>query len=177
MRDLDFKGRLVYLTPHLEKWLRDLNPEFNVPLSNRLAKVIKVFDWDTEEGKALLLAREKTGKWGSLDPKDFKFVLKVYFPDLIKGDKTGVTIEEIAPKLFPDTKKAMFSLVPTWMLEDMVKEEKEAFLVFSKDSTETRKKEPSKKTTKKSAKKRTVAKASVKKPVKKNVKSTSRKKI
>jgi hypothetical protein len=132
MEDTDLNGKLVYLTIYLEKWYKSRNPIFNVPITNRLAKVIKVFDWDSEEGKILLDAREKTGKWTKLEPKDFKFVLKVYYPELIHKKSSKVTIEEVVPKYYPGTKNEMFKVVPEWMLKDIVKKEKNPFTIVKK---------------------------------------------
>jgi hypothetical protein len=136
-KDIDFSGRLVYLTRYLEKWYTDLNPQFIVPITNRLAKVVKIFDWDTEEGKLLLELREKTGKWTNLVSKDFKYVLKVYYPDLILKDKTKITTEELVPQYFPGTQFEMFCLLPDWMVKDINKEEKNIFKVVKKDVGES----------------------------------------
>jgi hypothetical protein len=131
--DEKLAGKLVYLTIHSEVWYRELNPKFNVPMVNRLAKIVKVFDWDSDEGRFLLSEREKTGKWDKLNSKDFKFVLKVYCPDLRKNGK-GVTVEEMLPMFFPGTKLAMFELLPVWMLQSLQKAEKDIFKLVSKDS-------------------------------------------
>jgi hypothetical protein len=132
INDKDLDGKIVYLTKHLESWYKELTPNFNVPITNRLAKIVKVFDWDTEEGKLLLEAREKTGKWNNLDAKSFKFVLKVYYPDLNIKKSKKVTIEEVMPRLYPGTQNAMFQVVPDWMLSDIIKEEKNTFTVVKK---------------------------------------------
>jgi hypothetical protein len=133
LKDSDFDGRLVYLTRYLEKWYRDLSPEFDVPMSNRLARVIKVFDWNTEEGKLVTEARRKTGKWSNkIIAEDFKFVLKIYFPELTFKDKNKVTAPEVVPRYYPGTKMDMFCLLPVWMLKDLNKEEKNLFKVERK---------------------------------------------
>jgi hypothetical protein len=99
-------------------------------MANRLAKVIKVFDWDTEEGKLLLQVRESTGKWSNYNSKDFKFVLKIYYPELIlKSGKVGFCTEEVFPKTYPNTQYSMFELVPDWMLKDIFKTEVNSFTV------------------------------------------------
>lgn len=132
MEDKDYKGRLVYLTVHLDAWLRRVNFKFNIPMVNRLAKVIKVFDWDTEEGKLLLAEREKTGKWVDLESKDFKFVLKIYYPELKNGDKTGMCVEELMPRCYPGSDKTLFDLIPAELMKDLIQEEKEAFKVVAR---------------------------------------------
>jgi hypothetical protein len=133
INDKDLAGRLVYLTRYLEKWYKDLNPAFNVPITNRLAKVVKVFDWDTDEGKLLLSEREKTGKWKSLEPKLFKFILKVYYPELILKNSKKVMIEEVVSQYYPGTENKMFCLLPDWMVEDLNKEQKNILTVVKKD--------------------------------------------
>ena len=131
-KDQELGGRLVYLTRCLENWYKDLNPTFNVPIANRLAKVVKVFDWDTAEGKLLLAEREKTGKWKTLDPKLFKFVLKVYYPDLKHKKSNKIIVEEVVPRFYPGTEQEMFSVLPDWMIIDLNKEEKNIFKVVKK---------------------------------------------
>lgn len=126
MEDKDLLNRIVFITAHTDKWLREANPQFNVPMANRLARVSKVFDWDTEEGRILLAAREKSGKWGNLNPRDFKFVLSVFYPDLVKGNTRGLMIEEVMPRRYPGTDLDLFTPVPDWMLDDILKERKEA---------------------------------------------------
>jgi hypothetical protein len=123
--DKELSGRLVFLTTHMDVWLRQVNPKFNIPMANRIAKVVKVFDWDTAEGKLLLREREKTGKWKNLDPKEFKFVLKIYYPDLVKDNKDGITVEEVVPRFFPKTEMMMLNVIPEWMLKSLQKEEKD----------------------------------------------------
>lgn len=120
------EGDLVFMTVHFDAWLKRANPKFNVPMANRLAKVIKVFDWETEEGKTLLKMRMDSGKWNKLDPKDFKYVLKVYYPDLIMkaSKKAGMVAEEVCPKFFPGTQLMLFDKVPEWMMSDVLKKEK-----------------------------------------------------
>lgn len=136
MDDKELSGRLVYLTHHYDVWLRQVSPKFEVTMANRLAKVIKVFDWDTDEGKILLEERERTGKWTKLDSKAFKFVLKVYAPDLELKGKKHLTFVEMAPRYYPGTEMQMFSLLPEIMLKDLQKEEKNIFSLQKKHDTE-----------------------------------------
>jgi hypothetical protein len=131
MEDKEFLGKIVYLTPFLDEWLRKTNPGFNVPMLNRLAKVVKIFDWDTEEGKLLLQIRKKSPKWEEHTSTDFKFVLKVYHPDLrtTKAKRPGLTILEHMPRNLPGTDKPLFALYPSWMIENFLKEEKDVLEV------------------------------------------------
>lgn len=132
--DKDLSGRLVYLTTHVDAWLRDINPKFNVPMANRIAKIVKVFDWNTDEGKLLLAERKKNGKWTKLNPLDFKYVLKIYYPELTTQGKKGLIIEEMLPRCYPGTQLSMFEPLPPWMLQSLQKEEKDVFKVVNKTS-------------------------------------------
>lgn len=130
--NIDITGRIVYLTRYLEMWYKFRTPSFNVPITNRLAKIIKVFDWDTEEGKTLLEVRERTGKWKNIESKDFKYVLKVYYPELIINKKDKIMVDEVMPRYYPGTKNELFRLLPEWMLKDIIKEEKNSFTIVKK---------------------------------------------
>ena len=112
-------GKWVYLTQHFDHWIKEINNSINITLTNRLAKVVKEFDWDTEEGKLLLEVRESTGKWSNLNSKDFKYVLKIYYPDLSLKRKKGITAEEVTPRYYPGTSLDMFVEVPDWFLKDI----------------------------------------------------------
>lgn len=138
----ELSGRLVYLTTHSDVWFREINPKFNIPMANRIAKVVKVFDWETDEGRLLLSEREKTGKWGKLNPKDFKFVLKIYCPELVLKGKTGFATEEVLPLRYPGTELVMFELLPLWMLQSLQKEEKDVFKILRKSHDIDNKQEP-----------------------------------
>ena len=142
----EYAGRLVFLTTHCDVWFREINPKFDVPMANRIAKVVKVFDWETDEGKLLLSEREKTGKWNVLDPKAFKYVLKIYFPELIMKQRKGLTTEEVLPKLYPKTTLTMFELIPPWVLKSLQQEEKDIFKLLRKDPDTNNKSIPKAKT-------------------------------
>lgn len=127
------EGRLVILTRHLESWYKELNSQFNIPIANRLAKIVKILDWDTAEGKVILAEREKNGKWTNLKSEDFRFILKIYYPELKMKDKKGIAIEELVPQFYPGTENLMFFPMPDWMLKDLIKEERNVFKVEKKE--------------------------------------------
>lgn len=135
----NLSGRLVYLTAHCDVWFHELNPKFNIPMANRIAKVVKIFDWETDEGRLLLAEREKTGKWGKLNPKAFKYVLKIYCPELKLKNKIGFATEEILPRYYPGTELTMFDLLPDWMLKNLQKEEKDIFKILRKNTDSDKK--------------------------------------
>jgi hypothetical protein len=136
MSDLDLSGKLVYLTFHYDKWLREINSDFNIPMANRLARVIKVFDWESKEGKILKEARNKTNKWGNFNSDDFKYVLTIYCPELRKSDnKLGFSVEEVLPKYYPGTELCLFEEIPEWMLNQI---KSDTWKTFKLDSNNTR---------------------------------------
>ncbi len=120
MSDSTLENRLVYLTSHFHTWVKARNPDFNIPMVCRLAKVIKIFDWETKEGKELLSERLKNGKWKEQDAKDFKYILEIYYPELIKGEKKGVIAPECVPLLNPTTNGPLFEIVPNGILKQIV---------------------------------------------------------
>lgn len=121
MNDKDLLGRLVFLTVHADRWLRHRNETFHILMANRIARVIKVFDWDSREGKYLLEQREKIGKWDDLVSTDFKFVLSIFYPELIRDGVKGITVEEVLPRMYPGEKTTLFDPLPSWMAQELSK--------------------------------------------------------
>jgi hypothetical protein len=119
------EGDIVYFTKHYAEWIKMLKGDLDISLIHRIARIVKVFNWRTKEGKLLLGQREKTGKWENLKSKDFKYVLKVYYPDLIskKTEEAGLTAYEVLPLLFPDTKYPLFALYPEHLIDDLNKKD------------------------------------------------------
>lgn len=120
MDDFALQNKLVYLTIHFHTWVKDRNPDFNIPMVCRLAKVIKIFDWETKEGKDLLSERLDNSKWKEQDAKDFKYILEIYYPDLSMGDKKGVIAPECVPLVNPLTKGPLFEVIPSGILKQIV---------------------------------------------------------
>lgn len=141
LADEEFIGRVVFLTTHMDHWLREANPGFNIPMVNRLAKVVKVFDWGSEEGKILIGLRKDNPKWGRLVSEDFKFVLNIYYPELLSksGKLPGLTILEHVPRKYPGTELPLFDLYPERLLSDLLKGQGEFFKVLKKEIKESAK--------------------------------------
>jgi len=138
MEDLEYRGKIVYLTPLVDTWLQRNKLALNIRMANRMAKVVKVFDWETEEGKLLLSTRSADPRWSDKDPTEHRFVLKIYHPELKKGksDRPGVTVLEPMPRYLPGTKAPLFEVYPEWMLKDFSVEEKDIFKVVEKGPRE-----------------------------------------
>jgi len=132
MEDKDLDGKLVYLTLFYEKWIREVHPEFNIPMVNRLAKVIKVIDWDTDEGRLILNERKRNGKWDKLKSEDYRFVLNIYYQELAQTRK-NIAIAEMVPRYYPDSKNELFRILPESMITGLLKKEQNAFKVVKKN--------------------------------------------
>lgn len=118
-------GDIVYLTRHYAEWIKMLNSDIDISLVHRIAKVVKVFNWNTLEGKSLLAQREATGKWKALNSKDFKYVLKVYFPEIKskKDSRAGVLTYEVLPINYPGTEYPLFEIYPKHLIDDINKKD------------------------------------------------------
>jgi hypothetical protein len=115
------EGDVVYFTKHYAEWMLEGNPNLDLSLIHRIARVAKIMDWETEEGKLILAEREKTRKWGNLDSKSFCYVLKVYFPEIIggKSKESGIASYEVLPLNYPGTDFPMFAEYPKKILEEL----------------------------------------------------------
>lgn len=130
MLDNILDGSIVYLTIYFDKWFRDRDIKSTAPMVNRLAKIVKIFDWESDEGKLLLEARKSNGKWKDLNPEDFKYILKIYYPEL-KNNK-GIAIEEISSRYYPGSNNEMFRVLPKSIIDFINKEEKNILKVVEK---------------------------------------------
>lgn len=125
MEDRELFGRLVYLTPHADFFLRERNPGFastGIQLANRIARVTKVFDWDTAEGELLLKERMKSDKWRTLDPKLYKFVVSIMYPELSRAGQEGILVEEVMPRMHPLSNEPLFRPLPGHLWKEISKE-------------------------------------------------------
>ena len=119
------EGDLVYLTLAAHEWIVRKNPDLNFPVNGHLARISKVFEWDTEEGKMILEERKKVAGWRELDPREFRYILNAYFPELIGGKKSqGAILPLVLPESYPGKPGTpMFGSVPKSMLKDMMSDE------------------------------------------------------
>jgi hypothetical protein len=103
-------------------------------LENRIAKIEEIIDWDSEKGNKLKEARLKTGKWDKLPLEDNKYILSVYYPELLgrKGEK-GVVERGVASfSKDPVTEAPFFDVLPNWMFKEMVAKCKELNIEWNK---------------------------------------------
>ena len=114
-------GDLVCLTRAYEDHVKRSNPFTGTHFENRIAKIEEIIDWGSDKGKILKEARLKTGKWVNLPLEDNKYILSVYYPELIgrKGEK-GVIERGVASfSKDPDTGALFFIKLPDWMFREI----------------------------------------------------------
>lgn len=114
-------GDLVYLTRAYEDHVRRSNPFMSARLENRIAKVEEIIDWDSEKGKKIKAARIQTGKWKDLPLEDNRYILSVYYPELIgRNGQEGVIERGVASfSKDPETGAPFFGVLPEWMFKEM----------------------------------------------------------
>lgn len=105
---------LVYVTTAGHEWVcRTKGPASgSLFLVGRPAIVQDIYDWSTKRGQDVLEKRRVTGKWESLDPLDFKYVLMVMFPELSSNGKTGLGVPEVLPFYHPMSKGSQELFLP-----------------------------------------------------------------
>ena len=136
--DKDIKpGDLVFLTRAFDAYIRKKNPSSKVSLINRLAKVEEIIDWDSEKGRRIKRAREESGKWNGLPIEDNKYVLSIYYHDLVGRQGQRGVAERGVPmfKSHPESGVPFFEKVPDWVFKEIIKK-CETFDVVLKDSVD-----------------------------------------
>jgi len=117
-------GDLLFLTSFYEHYIKEKYPNTKLCLINRLAKLEEIIDWETSKGRFIKQARVKSGKWKNLPIEDNKYIVSIYYHDLIgrKGEK-GV-VERGVPmfRFHPETKKPFFEKVPDWIYPEIMKQ-------------------------------------------------------
>lgn len=101
------KGDIVFITMAGQDFLsRNRGDEFNINVYGRLARIDKVYDWDTPEGEKILEGRAKHFTWSKLDKEQFKYVVHIFCPDLNdpSSGSRGVLFPEIMAEYHPIAK-------------------------------------------------------------------------
>jgi hypothetical protein len=109
-KEKDFKeGDVVFITIKGHTWLHETKASFNIPVSGRLAKISKIINWNTKDGKALLKQRIASGKWKESELKSRRFVLDIYYPELtMEGYDPGVKVPEVMSLYTDDDQQPLF---------------------------------------------------------------------
>ena len=121
---MDLKpGDLLFITSAFEKYFRKRNPTSKVILVNRIAKLEEIIDWGSEKGQKIKQARLMSGKWKDLVIEDNKYIVSIYYHDLIgrKGQR-GVAERGVAMFRYdPETKAPFFEKIPDWIYREIIK--------------------------------------------------------
>ena len=123
MEDKIKPGDLLFLTEAFHKYIGKKFPDSKVILINRLAKLEEIIDWNSVKGKRIKAARIKSGKWKDLPLEENKYIISVYYHDLVgrKGEK-GVAERGVAMfRYSPKTEKPFFTKVPDWIYKEIIK--------------------------------------------------------
>jgi hypothetical protein len=122
-REDEFRpGDLVFLTKAYEDYIKRKNPKLSISLVNRLAKIEEIIDWESDNGKKIKEAREKSGKWKNLIIEDNKYLLSIYYHDVDNKFNGKRGIIECTPMFLyqpGDNSKVFFEKVPDWVYEEI----------------------------------------------------------
>lgn len=117
-------GDLLFLTKAYNDYLHAHNPHMSVILSNRIAKLEEIIDWKTPKGKLIKEMRKKNGKWKDLPLEENKYIISVYYHEIIgrKGERgvveRGVSMFQYHPK---NPKLSFFEKIPDWIFKEIIK--------------------------------------------------------
>lgn len=127
-------GDLLLLTQAFDVYMHQKNPHINVIYTNRIAKLEDIIDWNSEKGKIIKDAREKSGKWKNLPLEDNKYIVSIFYHDLIgRQGQRGVAERGVSMfRLHPETKQPFFEKMPDWLFKTIAKK-CESFSVEKKD--------------------------------------------
>lgn len=115
-------GDLVILTQAYEEYMFRKNIKLGVSLVNRMAKIEEIIDWESEKGKKIKKAREDSGKWKDLPIEESKYVMSVYYHDLVgRNGQRGVIDRTCLFSHDPKTRTAFFEKMPIWMYREIAK--------------------------------------------------------
>ena len=114
---------LLFITASFEKYFRKRNPASKISLVNRIAKLEEIIDWSSEKGQKIKQARLMSGKWKELVLEDSKYIVSIYYHDLIgrKGQKGVVERGVSMFRCDPQTKEPFFEKIPDWLYKDIIK--------------------------------------------------------
>ena len=116
-------GDLLFLTRAFDNYIRKKNPDLKIILTNRLAKLEEIIDWGSEKGEKIKAARLKTGKWKKLPLEESKYIISVFYHDLI-GRKGQKGVAERGMSVFryhPKTGEPFFEVIPDWIYKEIMK--------------------------------------------------------
>jgi len=131
-------GDLLFLTSAFNDYFHKRHKDSKLILTNRLAKLEEIIDWDSKKGKLIKAARIKSGKWKKLSIEDNKYLISIFYHDLVgrEGQK-GVCERGVCMfQCDPETKAPLFCKVPEWMFREIMKKGEEFGLVLERKKSD-----------------------------------------
>jgi len=132
------EGQIVYLTKHFHTFLKAKAPDIQIQVVGRIARIVKIIDWDTDEGRKIKAARESIEAWK--DPQksnmveDYKYLLDILYPEIDYKGK-GLIHPEVVPEyLSIDSKQRLFEPYPPKMLKYLLKKNIAPKIVLKEDA-------------------------------------------
>ncbi len=116
-------GDLLFLTESFHKYISKKFPDSKIILTNRIAKLEEIIDWESVKGKSIKAARLKSGKWKNLPIEENKYIVSIYYHDLT-GRKGQKGVAERAVPMFryhPKSGKPFFVKIPDWIYKEINK--------------------------------------------------------
>jgi hypothetical protein len=117
-------GNLLFLTRAFEEYFRKKNPSSKVSLINRIAKLEEIIDWGSDNGKRIKKARTDSGKWANLPLEESKYIVSIYYHDLIGREGQRGVAERGVPlfRYDPETRVPFFERIPDWIYKEILKQ-------------------------------------------------------
>lgn len=122
--DNEFKpGDLLLLTGAFNAYFHKKHKNSKIVLTNRLAKLEEIIDWDSEKGRMIKAARIKSGKWKNLPLEENKYIISIFYHDLSGRDgQRGVVERGVAMfQGHPETGTPFFDKIPNWLYKEIMK--------------------------------------------------------
>jgi len=129
-------GDLLFLTKAFEEYFHKKHPQSTISLVNRIAKLEEIIDWASPKGQQIKQARLASGKWKDLPLEENRFVVSVYYHDIV-GRKGEKGVAERGVSMFrhnPVTGKPFFEKAPDWIYREIMKK-CETFTVEKREVT------------------------------------------
>lgn len=134
---VEFKpGDLIFLTRNYNEYFHSKKRVSDIVLTNRLAKIEEIIDWNSDKGKKIKAARIESGKWADLSLEDCRYLISIYYPEL-KGRKGQLGVVERGVPMFqcnPKTGQAFFEKIPDWLFKEILKKCEAFEIVPGKDN-------------------------------------------
>jgi len=116
-------GDLLMLTAAYDAFVRARNPRLALVLTNRLAKLEEIIDWESPKGRLIKETRIKSGKWAKLPLEENRYIVSVFYPD-VTGRNGKIGVAERGVPLFrfhPETREPFFIRMPDWVARELTK--------------------------------------------------------